>query len=198
MSDESPVDLRTLEPEDPPDQVGPAVRRFRWRVVLFTVVAVVVVSSLSAWLAATLAGKHPLGYVEVRATEEQAAILNDLNGRGICRTPSFTLGGTEVALIGAATMPSGGTALHFIVHSDDPLTQERNQSDGSSFTRFTTIKAALDGSSVGSVEAQPGAVWGEAFMQVPSTSGGPLEMTITGPDQTSETFTINLATVECH
>lgn len=197
MSDESPVDLRTLEPADPPDLVGPAVRRFRWRVVLFTVVTVVVVSALSAWLAATLAGKHPLGYVEVRTTEEQAAILNGLNGKGICRTPSFTLGGTEVALVEAATMPSGETALHFIVHGDKPLTQERDQPDGSSFARFTMIRAAVEGSSIGSVQAQPGADWGEAFMQVPSTAGGPLEMTITGPDQRRETFTIDLATLGC-
>lgn len=194
MTDESPVDLRTLEPADLPDLVGPAVRRFRWRVVLFTVVTVVVVSALSAWLAATLTSKHPLGYAEARTTQEQAAILN---GQGICRTPSFLMGNTTVALIGAARMPDGGTALRFIVHSGNRLTQERHQSDGSSFARFTTIKAAVEGSSLGNVQAQPGADWGEAFMRVPSTSAGPIAMTITEPDQSSETFTIDLATLEC-
>jgi predicted small integral membrane protein len=194
MSDENPVDLRTLEPADPPDLVGPAVRRFRWRVVLFTVVTVVVVSALSAWLAASLANDDSPGYVEARTTPEQAAILY---GAGICRTPSFTVGGTEVVLIEAATMPSGETALQFIVHGDTPLTEQQNQPDGSSFARFTTIKASVEGSSVGSVEAQPGVDWGEAFMRVPSTSGDRLEMTITGPDQRSDAFTVDLSNLEC-
>lgn len=194
MTDESPVDLRTLEPEDPPDLVGPAVRRFRWRVVLFTAVTVVVVSALSAWLAATLANDDSPGYVEARTTPEQAAILQ---GPGICRTPSFTVGGTEVALIETAMMPNDETALHFIVHGNEPLTEQRHQPDGSSFARFTTITASARGSSVGGVEAQPGVEWGEAFMRVPATSGDRLEMTITGPDQRSGTFTIDLATLEC-
>lgn len=195
MTDESPVDLRTLEPADAPDLVGPAVRRFRWRVVLFTVVTVVVVSALSAWLAATLVSKDSPGYVESRTTPERAAILN---APGICRTPSFTVGSTEVALIGTATLPNGGTALHFIVHGDKPLTERRDLPDGDSFARFTTIRASVGGSSVGGVEAQPGADWGEAFMQVPANARGPLEMTITGPDQEIGTFTIDLATLECH
>jgi hypothetical protein len=194
MSDESPVDLKTLEPADPPDLVGPAVRRFRWRVVLFTVVTVVVVSGLSAWLAATLAKDDSPGYVEAITTPEQAAILY---GAGICRTPSFRVGGTEVALIGAATMPTGEMALHFIVHGNKPVTEQRDQPDGSSFARFTSITSSAQGSSVGWVGAQPGAKWGEAFMHVPATSGDQLEMTVTGPDQESQTFSVDLTSLDC-
>lgn len=198
MTDQSPVDLRTLEPEEPPDMVGPAVRRFRWRVVLFTVVTVIVVSTLAAWVAAKLTSEDSPGFVEARTTQEQAAILDALNGPGICRTPSFTLGGTEVALIEAATLPGGGTSLQFVVHGDKPLTDQRDAPNGDSFARFTTITAAVDGSSVGSVQAQPGADWGEAFMQVPSNAGRPVEMTITGPDLRTHTFAVDLAALGCH
>ena len=196
MNDESPVDLRALEPADPPDQVGPAVRRFRWRVVLFTVVTVVVVSALSAWLAATLTGDDSPGYVEARTTPEQAAIFMDRGSAGPLR---YELGGTEVALIGAATMPDGEMALHFIVHGNKPVTEQRDQPDRQ-FLREVHLDPIVGGRVLpsGGVGAQPGAEWGEALMRVPARRGDQLEMTITGPDRESETFTVDLPSLDCH
>jgi hypothetical protein len=177
MTDEGPLDLKVLDPGDPPDVAGRAVRRFRLHVVLSTVVCVVagsiVAGALIAWLLKDEPQTEAIGW-----SPAQTAILNDLVG--ICDTPTYTFGDLEVGLTGAVRMPDGGYALHFLLRG--PVTIQRETDDGGGFRTFTSIIATEgEGARVGQVSAQAGATWGEVYVGVPSGVGPDLELLIQGP-----------------
>jgi hypothetical protein len=171
MTDEAPIDLRDLDPGIPPDVVTGAIRRFRWRVVLTTVVAIVVATTATAWGVERYHDSR-------RRAEFQASILSPaqtaiLTMGGInCDTPTYRIGGTDVTLLQLAPLEDGGWALHLIVRGSVPLTEERSFGDGSgSASRFTTL--SVEGSTLpaGSVLTQPGVKIGETYLTAPASVG---------------------------
>jgi hypothetical protein len=175
MSDEMMTDLGPLGTDDVPDVASRAVRRFRLHVVLFTVACVLGAAILSGmvvrWATRDLVQTHATGW-----TAAQTAVLNDLVG--ICSTPTFTVGGLQVGLLDAAKMSGGGTALHLAVHG--PITDQRSIGDADSAVRSTSFRVAGEQKTWG-VMAQPGATWGEAYVQVPTQTGPRVQVMVSGP-----------------
>jgi uncharacterized membrane protein YraQ (UPF0718 family) len=85
MTDEAPIDLHDLDPGIPPDIVRGAMRLFRWRVVLATVVAIIVAATASAWAVERYNDAR-------RRAEFQASILSP------AQTAILTTGGTNATL----------------------------------------------------------------------------------------------------
>jgi hypothetical protein len=170
MTEEAPLDLQRLDPGTPPDLVKGAMRRFRWRVVLVTVIAVVAAASVSAWTARAISHAHRDAALRAGfPTAVQTAILT--TGGMNCQTPTYRVGDAHVTLLQAAPMSGGGWALHLIVRGSGALTQERQFADGSgSFTRSSSF-SIVGTSSTGNVVAQPGARMGETYIGVPASAG---------------------------
>jgi hypothetical protein len=188
MTDETPLDLRSLDSGEAPDLARRAVRRFRLHVVLFTVLCVVVASvavgMVVAWTLKDRPQTRAIGW-----TPAQTAVLNDLVG--ICRTPTWDFGDLEVGLLDAVRMEGGAYALHFALHG--PVAEQRDTDDGSSYRETTSIMA-VDGTGapIGQAQAQPGATWGEVYLEVPSGAVPMIELQIQGPSLNSpETFTVD-------
>jgi hypothetical protein len=193
MDEEGPLDLQSLDPGDPPDQARKAVRRFRVHVVLFTVVAVVGASSLTAWAIARTLSDRSTGTVAMQVDPLRGALLY---GRS-CRGSGSTFPDMQIGVLQMARMPGGTLAAHLVVHSDAPLTEQRDQPDGSSFARFTSIASTAGGANVANVEAAPGATWGDAYVEIPAGLGPAIEMKVIDGDlQVSHRFTID--TKSCH
>jgi hypothetical protein len=171
MTDEAPLDLQRLDPGSPPDLVKGAMRRFRWRVVLATTLAVVAAAAVTGWTVERFADARKRA--EVRAdilSPAQTAILT--TGGVNCLTPTYRIGDRDVTLLQLAPMSDGGWALHLLVRGSTPLTEERAFEDGSGSTsRFTTLFVEGTELPPGSVLTQPGATVGEAYLGVPASVG---------------------------
>ena len=199
MNDEAPIDLQRLDPGESPDLVKGAVRRFRLRVVLFTVFAVVGAVVLTTWGAAAVVNARKLG--ELREQTQWGAPQQTIMDVGAfnCRTPTFTAGPVDVTLLQSAPMPDGGFALHFVVEgTKGPLTVQRDQPDGSSFRRWTTLVPVAPGGSSGSVLTQPGAVWGETYVAVPASAGDRFDIQVQDTNlEVAGTFAFDAGAVSC-
>jgi hypothetical protein len=167
MSDEMPVDLQPLEPDDTPEVVRGAMRRFRWRVVIFTVVAVVTTASLTAWGVAAFVESREIADRSRQLAPAQLAIYDHM-GASSCETPTFEVDGIDVGLLQAAPMPDGGWALHLVVHGDGPF--------ASGTGRFMAFTAVGPGARSAQIAAQPGMTWAEAWVTVPGSVGSPFAM----------------------
>jgi hypothetical protein len=195
MTDEAPMNLQVLDPGDPPDQVRPAVRRFRWRVVAFTILCVVGVAILSVWGAVAVVHHRNAFTLENSMDPAHLAITRDLTG--ICHTPSYMLGGIQVALIDTAPMPGGGVALHFILHGQG-LSEQRKMLGGGSARRSTTLISTADGARPGFAYTQVGETWAEAYVQAPMPAEGQLQMRLMSPALGHpQGFSIDLAKTDC-
>jgi len=196
MKDESPLDLALLDPDDPPDLVRPAVRRFRLRVVLFTVACVLLASTLAGWGVKAYIDHDHRFTIEDAMSPAQIALL--MNPEGNCRTPTYRVGPLEIALLDTAPMSGGRVAMHFMVHGEQ-LAEQRDQPNGSSFRSLTVIRSEADASGVGQVSVAPRASWGEAFVTAPEPAGQMLPMVITGPSLNRPAyFAVDLASLACH
>jgi hypothetical protein len=193
MTEQAPLDLQQLDPGTPPDLVRGAMRRFRWRVVLVTVFAVVIAASAGAWTARGISHAHrEAAFQSSLLSTPQMTILT--TGGENCLTPTYRVGGSAVTVLQAARMPAGGWALHLIVRSGAPLTQERQFADGSgSASRFSSL-SIVGTSSIGNVVAQPGAKIGEAYLGVPASSGDRLRVQLDNTrSQTVGSFDLHVA-----
>ena len=113
----------------------------------------------------------------------QTAIL--VTGGMNCQTPTYRVGDSHVTVLQVAPMAGGGWALHMIVRSSAPLTQQRQFADGSgSAPRYTSL-SILGTGSVGNISAQPGAKMGETYLGVPAFAGSQVRVQLS--DTRSET-----------
>ena len=193
MKDEAPIDLRPLDPGEPTDLVKGAVRRFRLRVVLFTVVAIVGAVALTAWGASAVI--HSRNQAEARESiisPPQRAVAEDLVGY-TCATPTYALEGIDVTLLQSAPMPGAGWAVHFVVDGNGrPLTSQRE--GGPFWTTLVLVSAGTQGR----VSVQPGATWGETYIAVPAAAGRRFEIQVLDNHLDSAgTFTVDLNDVLC-
>jgi hypothetical protein len=171
MDDEERVDLQRLDPGEPPELVRGAVRRFRFHVVAFTVLAIVGAVVLTAWgAAAVVDARHRAEEREGIFSPAHRAIAEDLVGRS-CETPTYAVGGVDVTLLQMAPMPDGGWAIHFVLDGNGrPLTVQRNYPDGSSYAVWTTLVPVTGGASQGQVSSKPGLTWGETYVALPGSA----------------------------
>jgi hypothetical protein len=194
MTEQAPLDLQRLDPGTPPDLVKGAIRRFRWRVVLITLIAVVAAASVSAWTAREVSHAHREAALRSSLlSAPQTAILT--TGGMNCQTPTYRVGDARVTLLQAAPMPGGGWALHLIVRSSAPLTQQRQFADGSgSASRFSSLSIVGSASSGGNVMTQPGVKIGEVYLGVPASSGDQLRVQLDNArSQTVGSFDLHVA-----
>ncbi len=169
MSDETPIDLRSLEPDETPEVVTRAMRRFRWRLVLFTVIAIVTAASLTAWGVAAFLRSREIAGRSRQLSAPQLAIY-DRMGASSCETPTFRVGGVEIGLLQIAPMPHGGWALHLVAHGDGPFANGTG--------RFMAVAARGEGASFAHFAAQAGMTWAEAWVSVPRSAGSPFEVEV--------------------
>jgi hypothetical protein len=197
MSDQAPIDLQALDPGEPPDLVSDAVRRFRVRVVLFTVVAIVGAVALTIWAVTAVLHSRDHFEREDLLSAPQWAVAEDLVGRS-CATPTYNVGTIDVTLLQAAPMPGGGWALHLVLDGNgSPLVVERNTSDGGSFASWTTLVPPAGGLQ-GRVTGQPGVTWGEAYVSAPQSAGDLIAIKVLDPHhEDAGTFTVALDQVLC-
>lgn len=194
MTEQAPFDLQRLDPGTPPDLVTAAMRRFRWRVVLITVIAVVAAASLGAWTARAISHAHrEAAFRAGFPTAVQTAILT--TGGMNCQTPTYRVGDAHVTVLQAAPMSGGGWALHLIVRSSAPLSQERRIEGGGSASRSSSL--SIPGtSSAGNVVAQPGARMGETYLGAPASAGGRFEVQLNNSrSETVGSFELSVASL---
>jgi hypothetical protein len=198
MTEEAPIDLHDLDPGIPPDIVKGAIRRFRWRVVLATVVAIVVATTATAWAVERYNDAR-------RRAEFQASILSPAQtailttGGTNCDTPTYRIGGTDVTLLQLAPLADGGWALHLIVRGSSPLTEERSFGDRSgSAARFTTLSVEGSNLPAGSVLVQPGVKVGETYLAAPAPLGDRFSVQLTDTHATTVgSFVVDTSEVSC-
>jgi hypothetical protein len=196
MKDEAPLDLDLLDPDDPPDLVRPAVRRFRVRVVLFTVGCVLLAAALAGWGVKAYVDHEHRFTIEDAMSPAQLALVMDPEGN--CRTPTYRVGPLEVTLLDTAPMSGGRLAMHFVVHGEQ-LAEQRDQPNGSSFRSFTLIRSEADTSGVGQVSVAPRATWGEAFVTASEPASLMLPMVVTGPSLPNPgRFSVDLSSLACN
>lgn len=193
MSDEAPMDLQLLDPGDPPDLVGPAIRRFRVTVVLLTVCAVIATGIVvAAAVVGVVSWQNRGPELSDYLTPTQLAILS--GGGSNCTTPTFPVGGTRVTLLHAVPSAEGGWALHFVVEHGDgkPLAVRTHTSDGGEFISWSSLSAVGAASENGQVSA--GLRWtvGEAYLGVPSSLGDRFDVQLIQQGDVSGTFTVDL------
>lgn len=189
MNDETPIDLQLLEPEQTPEVVKGAMRRFRWRVVIFTVAMVVVATSLLGWGVGEFLESRRIADMIASAEPAKRAIMEDHAGAYACDTPTFELGGFDVALLRAVPMPGGGWALHFVVHGERLA---------SGTGRFMNLAPIGPGAKPEYVAAQPGATWADAFVSTPSSLGDRFEVALVDlHGRVTGTFTVDTAELNC-
>ena len=188
MNDESPIDLQLLEPEETPELVKVAMRRFRWRVVIFTVVLVVLAASLIGWGVGEFLESRRIAEMIANAEPAKRAIMDDHAGAYTCNTPEFELGRFQVALLRAVPMSEGGWALHLVVHGDAPV--------GSGTGRFMAF--VPKGADLVQIPAQAGTTWADAFVLTPASLGDTFDIELRDlHGELAGTFTVDTAELEC-
>lgn len=190
MNEERPTDLQLLEPEETPEIVKGAMRRFRWRVVLFTVVFVIVAASVAGWVVGEFLGSRRIADMIANAEPAKRAIMEDHVGEYTCDTRTFELDGFEVALLEGVPIPEGGWALHLIVHGEDSL--------GSGTGRFMNFVPLGPGGHPVQIPAQSGTTWAEAFVLAPSSLGDSFQMELRDlRNDLVGTFAVDTARLAC-
>jgi hypothetical protein len=185
MNEQMLPDLEPLGTEDVPDVAARAIRRFRFHVVVFTVLCVIGAAVMTGMVVGW-ATKDSLQTEATGWNAAQTAVLNDLVG--VCTTPTFTFGQLRVGVLDAVKMEGGGTAFHLVVNG--PIAEQRVDPSGSAVR--TTSFGVVGGSNVAPVNVQPGATWGEAYVEVPVADAARAALTISGPAlPRSESFTID-------
>lgn len=197
MNDEAQINLQSLDPGEPPDLVKGAVRRFRVRVVLFTVIAIVGAVVVTIWAVTAVLHSRNQFEREDLLSAPQWAIAEDLVGRS-CATPTYSVGTASVTLLQAAPMPGGGWALHFVMDGNGrPLVVQRHTADGGSFASWTTF-APLAGGTQGRVTGQPGVTWAEVYVSAPESAGDQIDIKVMDTHfDDAGTFTVALDQVLC-
>ena len=111
MTDEGPIDLSTLD-ASAPGIAEAVVRRFRWRVVLWTVLAVVAGATLVI-----------LGVALVNGLTSAAPKLLDIDRAPYANTEqaTYTAGRVQIGLRKVASIGDGKLELDFLLYSDQPL-----------------------------------------------------------------------------
>ena len=190
MSDERPIDLQLLDPEETPEIVRRAMRRFRWRVVILTVVVVVLAASLIGWGFGEFLASRRAAEEIANAEPAKRAIMNDHGGAYTCNTPEFTLGRFEVALLRASPMPEGGWALHLVVHGDAPL--------ASGSGRFMAFVPIGPGADPAQIPAQADTTWTDAFVLTPASLGDSFDVELRDlHGELAGTFEVDTADLAC-
>jgi hypothetical protein len=190
VNDETPMDLQLLEPDETPDVVRGAMRRFRWRVVLLTVVAIITTASLTAWGVAEYLGSRRLAEMIARAEPAKRAIMEDHEGAYMCHTPTFEFRRYEVALLRATRMSGGGWALHLVVHGTAPL--------ASGTGRFMNFVPLGPGARPEQIPAQAGTTWADAFVAIPPAMGDRFHIQLWDlRSRVLGTFTVDTGTLNC-
>jgi hypothetical protein len=190
MNDETPLDLRLLDPDETPDVVQGAMRRFRWRVVLLTVVTVIVAASLVGWGVGEYLHRRDVAATIEEAEPAERAIVEDHAGGFTCATPTFEIGPYDVALLQAARMPEGGWALHLVLHGPRSL--------ASGTGRFMNFWPVGPGTRPASVPAQRGTTWADAFVAVPASLGDRFDVELWNlQNEVAGTFTVDASSLRC-
>jgi hypothetical protein len=190
MNDEAPMDLRLLDPEETPDVVKKAMRRFRWRVVILTVVLVVLAASLIGWGVGEFLRSRRTADMIANAEPAKRALMGDHGGEYTCNTPEFAVGRFEVALLRALPMPEGGWALHLVLHGEAPLASGTGR-----FMVFVPIGA---GSDTVQIPAQAETTWTEAFVLTPESLGDSFDIQLRDlHGKLAGTFTVDTAELAC-
>lgn len=188
MSDETPIDLQLLDPEETPDVVKRAMRRFRWRVVILTVVLVVLAASLIGWGVGEFLASRRTADAIANAEPAKRAIMEDHGGAYTCNTPEFALGRFEVALLRAFPMPGGGWALHLVLHGEAPLASGTGR-----FMVFVPI-----GADPVQIPAQAETTWTDAFVLTPASLGNSFDIELRDlHGELAGTFAVETAELEC-
>ncbi len=188
MNDESPIDLQLLDPEETPDVVKGAMRRFRWRVVILTAVLVVVAASLIGWGVGEFLASRRIAEEIANAEPAKRAIMGDHTGAYTCNTADFELGSFQVAVLRGVPMPEGGWALHLVVHGDAPL--------ASGTGRFMAF--VPKGAKAVQIPAQAGTTWADAFVLTPNSLGDSFDVELRDlQGELAGTFTVDAAELEC-
>jgi hypothetical protein len=193
MSDQTSIDLQALDPGDPPDLVGPAVRRFRLRVVLLTVIAVVATAALvAASVIGVVSWKNRRPDVTDYLTPTQLALL--AGGTSNCSTPSFDLGTATATLLQAAHAPEGGWALLFTVESNNgrPLAERKPIEGGGSAVRWSSL-GVLGTTESGQISAARGWTVGTAYVGAPAAAGDQLTIQLIQQGQVAGSFKLDLS-----
>jgi hypothetical protein len=193
MSDQSSIDLQALDPGDPPDLVGPAVRRFRVRVVLLTVIAVVATAAvMAASVIGVVTWKNRGEDINDYLSPTQLALL--AGGTSNCSTPSFDLGDATATLLQAARTPERGWALLFTVESNDghPLAVHKQTEGGGSAVRFSAL-GVLGTTETGQISAAPGWTVGTAYVGAPAAAGDRLTIQLIQFGEVTGSFKLDLS-----
>jgi len=202
MREEPPVDLTPLDPGAPPELVRGAIQRFRWRVVLTTVAAIVVAAVGSAWIAVSIVHARNAADVNIGSKAlpaAQRAIV--VSGGGVnCETPTYRVAYARVTLLQAAPIQGGGWALHFVVDGrGHPVAVQRHIPDGESFRRSMTLVPVGAEQTPSQVVAMSGATWGETYLTVPASLGTHFDVQLLDTRlSVMGEFTVDIAAVSCH
>jgi hypothetical protein len=189
MNDDGPLDLKLLDPEDSPDVVTGAIRRFRWQVVLFTVAAVIVAVSLTVWGVASYLESKEVASRSRQLPAEQLAII-DWAGAYSCETPTYQVGRVEIGLLQLAPMPDGGFAMHLVAHGEEPFANGTG--------RFMAAGAVGDDVEFGHFAAQAGMSWAEAWVPIPRSAGAPFDVQVLNiRGEEMGTFTVRPSELRC-
>lgn len=185
MTDETPLDLYRLDPGAPPDLVKGAMKRFRWRAVIFALVAIFACASVAGGIA--YFGTHydftPKSVTAARLlpTTERAIVYG--GGRN-CTTPTYRVGSVNIMLLQIAPL-GGGWALHLMVDAGgQPVTVQRNSSDISAPRSMSIAPVgAGTGTSNGPTflpYTQAGWTSAEMYVAVPAGLGDRFDMRLAG------------------
>lgn len=185
MTDDTPLDLYRLDPGAPPDLVKGAMKKFRWRAVIFALAAIVACASVAGGIA--YFGTHydftakSTNLARQLPTTERAIIYG--GGRN-CTTPTYRVGSVNVTLLQIAPL-GDGWALHVIVDAGDtPVTVQRTSSDISApRSMFISPVDAGTGPATGQTflaYTQAGWTTAELYVAVPAGLGDRFDMRLTG------------------
>lgn len=190
MNDETPIDLQLLDPEETPDVVKRAMRRFRWRIVVLTVVLVVLAASLIGWGVGVFLESRRTAEEIANAEPAKRAIMNDHAGAYTCNTPAFALGDFQVALLRAIPVPEGGWALHLVIHGETPL--------ASGTGRFMVFVPLGPDAEPAQIPAQSETTWADAFVLTPASLGDTFDIQLRDlHGGLAGTFEVNTAALAC-
>lgn len=195
MNDDTPIDMSSLSaPDGAPDQVGPAFKRFRVRVVAFTLVCiavvVVAVGSSVGLVVAHNTSQRELG--ELATYPPLSTMIAPIN----CATPTYDLGEVSATVLQVAPhmitneegdLARDGWVFELLIKASPnytiPLSREVTTEDigfrksvsfaGVAPTRITTAQ----------VIGLPGWDTVEAYITVPAASGNDLSFKVIGTDQ---------------
>ncbi len=166
MTEEDPIDLRGLQPEDPPDQASLAIRRFRWRVVLVTVVALILVAGGAAWAASWALGERSQLQM-LRDWASGPVSQTAIGGASNCRTPSYKVGYADVTVLEVTSLESGSVVYHLIIDGNGHPLATRRKGAALSFTDKMKLSATAGTARTEEFIAKPGWSVGEAYVVVP-------------------------------